>query len=142
MAANSRFDRPPRRGKIDDTGGDTEGGQKLYHHLTLLAVTNEGYRNLRELSSLAFLEGYYYKPRLDWDLLERYNDGLIATSGCLGGVVLQALLQGDDAKALELAGRLQTHLWAARTSSSSSRTTAWPQQARTNPQLICASPTS
>ena len=51
MAANSRFDRPARRGKIDDTGGDTEGGQKLYHHLTLLATSNEGYRNLRELSS-------------------------------------------------------------------------------------------
>jgi DNA polymerase-3 subunit alpha len=75
MAANSRFDRPPRRGKIDDTGGETEGGQKLYHHLTLLATTNEGYRNLRELSSMAFLEGYYYKPRLDWDLLERYATG-------------------------------------------------------------------
>ena len=108
MAANSRFDRPTRRGKIDDTGGDTEGGQKLYHHLTLLAVTNEGYRNLRELSSLAFLEGYYYKPRLDWELLERFAGGLVATSGCLGGVVLQALLQNDYTKALELAGRLQT----------------------------------
>ncbi|MDE3043731.1 MAG: DNA polymerase III subunit alpha [Acidobacteriota bacterium] len=108
MAANSRFDRPPRRGKIDDTGGDTEGGQKLYHHLTLMAETDEGYRNLREVSSLAFLEGYYYKPRLDWDLLERYHDGLIATSGCLGGVVLQALLQDDQKKALALGGRLQS----------------------------------
>jgi DNA polymerase III subunit alpha len=93
MAANSRFDRPPRRGKIDDTGGDDRGRPEALHHLTLLAETNEGYRNLRELSSLAFLEGYYYKPRLDWELLERYNQGLIATSGCLGGVVLQALLQ-------------------------------------------------
>ncbi|MDE3107154.1 MAG: DNA polymerase III subunit alpha, partial [Acidobacteriota bacterium] len=108
MAANSRFDRPPRRGKIDDTGGDTEGGQKLYHHLTLMAETDEGYRNLREVSSLAFLEGYYYKPRLDWDLLERYHVGLIATSGCLGGVVLQALLQDDQKKALALGGRLQS----------------------------------
>ncbi|HTT59881.1 MAG TPA: DNA polymerase III subunit alpha [Acidimicrobiales bacterium] len=108
MAANSRFDRPPRRGKIDDTGGDSEGGQKLYHHLTLLAMTNEGYKNLRILSSRAFLEGYYYKPRLDWELLEQYARGLVATSGCLGGVVLQALLQDDYTKALELAGRLQT----------------------------------
>ncbi|MGC2484699.1 MAG: DNA polymerase III subunit alpha [Acidimicrobiales bacterium] len=108
MAANSRFDRPPRRGKIDDTGGDSEGGQKLYHHLTLLAMTNEGYKNLRILSSRAFLEGYYYKPRLDWELLEQYAPGLVATSGCLGGVVLQALLQDDYKKALELAGRLQT----------------------------------
>ena len=108
MAANSRFDRPPRRGKIDDTGGDTDGGQKLYHHLTLLATSNEGYRNLRELSSLAFLEGYYYKPRLDWDLLERFSGGLVATTGCLGGVVLQALLHDDYDRALQLAGRLQT----------------------------------
>src|ERR1017187_6457982 len=107
MAANSRFDRPARRGKIDDTGGDTEGGQKLYHHLTLLATSNEGYRNLRELSSKAFLEGYYYKPRVDWELLERYHRGLVATSGCLGGVVLQALLADDVAGAEARAARLQ-----------------------------------
>ena len=112
MAANSRFDRPARRGKIDDTGGDSEGGQKLYHHLTVLAMTNEGYKNLRELSSKAFLEGYYYKPRLDWELLERYAAGLVATSGCLGGVVLQALLQNDYVKALELAGSSADDLWA------------------------------
>ena len=55
MAANSRFDRPPRRCKVDDTGGDTEGGQKLYHHLTLLSTNNVGYKNLREVSSRAFL---------------------------------------------------------------------------------------
>ncbi len=54
MAAGSRFDRPTRRGKIDDTGGDTDGGQKLYHHLTLFALSNQGYRNLRELSSWPF----------------------------------------------------------------------------------------
>src|ERR1700679_3742799 len=70
MAANSRFDRPTRFAKIDDREGATEGGQKLYHHLTLLAVSNEADRNLRELSSLAYLKGYYYKPRLDWELLE------------------------------------------------------------------------
>ena len=135
MAANSRFDRPPRRGKIDDTGGETEGGQKLYHHLTLLASTNEGYRNLRELSSLAFLEGYYYKPRLDWDLLERYNDGLIATSGCLGGVVLQALLHDDYPKALELAGRLQS-IFGTESFYIELQDHGIPEQVRTNPQLL------
>jgi DNA polymerase-3 subunit alpha len=135
MAANSRFDRPPRRGKIDDTGGETEGGQKLYHHLTLLASTNEGYRNLRELSSLAFLEGYYYKPRLDWDLLERYNEGLIATSGCLGGVVLQALLQDDYPKALELAGRLQS-IFGPENFFIELQDHGLPEQVRTNPQLV------
>jgi len=135
MAAHSRFDRPPRRGKIDDTGGETEGGQKLYHHLTLLASTNEGYRNLRELSSLAFLEGYYYKPRLDWDLLERFNDGLIATSGCLGGVVLQALLHDDYPKALELAGRLQS-IFGSESFYIELQDHGIPEQDRTNPQLL------
>src|SRR5664279_568363 len=135
MAANSRFDRPTRRGKIDDTGGDTEGGQKLYHHLTLLAVSNEGYRNLRELSSMAFLEGYYYKPRLDWELLERYNEGLIATTSCLGGVVLQALLQDNYAKAVELAGRLQT-IFGPENFFVEMQDHGIPEQVRTNPQLL------
>ncbi len=135
MAANSRFDRPPRRGKIDDTGGDTEGGQKLYHHLTLLAVSNEGYRNLRSLSSLAFLEGYYYKPRLDWDLLERHAGGLVATSGCLGGVVLQALLQDDYVRAKELAGRLQT-IFGRENFYIELQDHGMPEQARTNPLLL------
>jgi DNA polymerase-3 subunit alpha len=135
MAANSRFDRPPRRGKMDDTGGDTEGGQKLYHHLTLLATSNQGYKNLRELSSLAFLEGYYYKPRLDWDLLERHSEGLVATSGCLGGVVLQALLQDDYTKALELAGRLQT-IFGEENFFIEMQDHGLPEQARTNPHLL------
>ena len=135
MAANSRFDRPPRRGKMDDTGGDTTGGQKLYHHLTLLALSNEGYRNLRELSSLAFLEGYYYKPRLDWELLERYAGGLVATSSCLGGVVLQALLQDNYAKAVELAGRLQT-IFGVENFFIELQDHGLPEQIRTNPQLL------
>jgi DNA polymerase III subunit alpha len=135
MAANSRFDRPARRGKIDDTGGDSEGGQKLYHHLTLLAMSNEGYKNLRELSSKAFLEGYYYKPRLDWELLERYAPGLVATSGCLGGVVLQALLQNDYVKALELAGRLQT-IFGKENFYIELQDHGLAAQQRTNPQLL------
>ena len=79
---DDRFSRPARRGKLDDTGGDVEGGKKAYNHLTLLCENDKGYRNLRELSSLAFLEGYYSQPRLDWELLERFSEGLIATSGC------------------------------------------------------------
>jgi DNA polymerase III subunit alpha len=107
MAAETRYERPVRRGKVDDTGGDAEGGQKLYYHLTLLAETVEGYRNLMKLSSAAYLEGYYYKPRVDWELLERHSGGLIATTGCLGGVVLQSLLAGDAAGAEQKAARLQ-----------------------------------
>ncbi len=107
MAWDSRLERPTRRGRVDDSGGDIDGGKKLYYHLTLLAETNEGYRNLIQLSSLAFMEGYYYKPRMDWDLISRYSKGLIATTSCLGGHVLQSLLKGDDKGALEKAARLQ-----------------------------------
>jgi len=107
MAAQSRSERPVRRGRIDDTGGEGDRGEKLYYHLTVLAETTQGYRNLIKLSSAAYLEGYYYKPRVDWELLERYHVGLIATTGCLGGVVAQALLAEDFDSALRLAGRLQ-----------------------------------
>ncbi len=107
MAFDARSERPARRGRVDDSGGETEGGKKLYYHLTLLAESDQGYRNLIQLASLAFLEGYYYKPRIDWELLEKYHHGLMATTGCLGGHVLQALLQGDEKAALEKAGRLQ-----------------------------------
>jgi len=107
LAHENRAERPSRRGKVDDSGGDTEGGKKLYYHLTLLAENNVGYRNLIQLSSLAFLEGYYYKPRMDWDLLAKYSSGLIATTGCLGGHVLQSLLKGDEKGALNHAARLQ-----------------------------------
>src|SRR5271170_6789539 len=107
MAGDSRHERPVRRGRVDDTGGDVEGGQKLYYDLTLLAETTQGYRNLMQLSSAAYLEGYYYKPRVDWELLERHHAGLIATTGCLGGVVLQALLAGNEVEAERRAARLQ-----------------------------------
>ena len=107
MAHDHRSERIVRRGRVDDNGGADEGGRKQYYHLTLLAETDQGYRNLIQLSSLAFLEGYFYKPRVDWELLSRYSQGLIATTGCLGGHVLQSLLNGDEKGALEKAGRLQ-----------------------------------
>jgi DNA polymerase-3 subunit alpha len=70
---------------------DRHAQQKGYAHLTLLAETNEGYGNLIKLSSLGYLEGYYYKPRVDWQLLEEHGTGLIALSGCLSGRVCKAL---------------------------------------------------
>ena len=108
MALESREERPSRRGrKLDDSGGDTDSGTKLYYHLTLLAENNAGYSNLLKLASRAFLEGYYYKPRMDWDLFAQHNEGLIATTGCLGSVVQQSLLKGDYQGALDRAARLQ-----------------------------------
>src|SRR2546421_6326807 len=83
---------------------DRKAQQKGYAHLTLLAETNEGYSNLIKLSSLGYLEGYYYKPRVDWELLDRHSAGLIALSGCLSGRVCKALEEsrpGDAASDLD-----------------------------------------
>ena len=135
MAAESRAERPVRRGRLDDTGGDTGGGEKLYYHLTLLAESNEGYRNLIKLSSAAYLEGYYYKPRVDWELLERYHRGLVVTTGCLGGVVLQALLAGDEERATRLAARLQD-IFGRESTFVELQDHGLPEQRRTNPALV------
>jgi len=70
---------------------DRRAHEKGNAHLTLLAADNEGYSNLIKLSSLGYLEGYYYKPRVDWELLERHSNGIIALSGCLSGRVCKAL---------------------------------------------------
>ena len=86
----------------DDRRVQTKG----YAHLTLLAETNEGYANLIKLCSLGYLEGYYYKPRVDWELLERHGRGLIALSGCLSGRVSKALSEGRGNDAREDLDRL------------------------------------
>ncbi len=135
MAGESRHERPVRRGRVDDTGGDVDGGQKLYYHLTLLAETVQGYRNLMQLSSAAYLEGYYYKPRVDWELLERHHEGLIATTGCLGGVVLQALLAGNVEEAERRAARLQD-IFGRDSLFVELQDHGIADQHRTNPQLI------
>ena len=69
------------------------------YHLVLLAKNEVGYKNLIKLVSLAHLEGFYYKPRIDWELLTRHHDGLIALSACLGGEISQHILNGDLEKA-------------------------------------------
>jgi DNA polymerase III subunit alpha len=83
---------------------DRHAQAKGYAHLTLLAADNAGYSNLIKLSSLGYLEGYYYKPRVDWELLDRHSAGLIALSGCLSGRVSKALEEsrpGDAAADLD-----------------------------------------
>lgn len=82
---------------------DREGAQdREYAHLILLAKDEAGYRNLMLLSSEAFIHGFYYKPRIDYDLLEAHAEGLVCLSACLAGDIPQALLHGryDDAKRL------------------------------------------
>ncbi len=86
------------------TIADKEPGKdKVYYHLILLAMNNEGYRNLMRLSTIANLEGVYYKPRVDHILLEKYSTGLIILSGCIGGEVADAIRQGQYDKAKEVA---------------------------------------
>ncbi|MBS1839161.1 MAG: DNA polymerase III subunit alpha, partial [Actinobacteria bacterium] len=135
MAHDSRHERPPRRGKVDDSGGEVDGGRKLYYHLTLLAEDATGYRNLIQLASRAYMEGYYYKPRVDWETLAEHNEGVIATTGCLGGHVLQSLMnEGFDA-ALAKAARLQD-IFGRDNLFVEIQDHGIPEQHRTNPQLL------
>jgi DNA polymerase-3 subunit alpha len=88
IASGSRFEKEAReRG---------EGGRDAINHLLLLAMNETGYRNLIALVSKGYLEGFYYKPRIDLDLLRAHSDGLIATSGCLSSLFSRAILAGQS----------------------------------------------
>lgn len=78
-----------------------------YSHLVLLAKNEKGYKNLMKLTTLANLEGFYYKPRIDFELLEQYGEGLIGLSACLSGDIPKALLGGNYMKARELTTKYQ-----------------------------------
>lgn len=83
---------------------DKEAGKdKQIYHLIILAMNNQGYKNLMQLSTTANLDGFYYKPRVDHELLEKYNEGLIILSGCMNGEVADALRQGQYQQAKEVA---------------------------------------
>ncbi len=84
------------KGKASEKG---EGDEKGYNHLLVLAKNVTGYQNLLKLVTLSNLEGFYYKPRVDWDLLEKYGEGLIVTSGCLAGEIPQLLQEDQEIKA-------------------------------------------
>ena len=91
VAPNSRFDK--ETGVSDDR----------YYHLVLLAENNEGYANLTKIVSKGFVEGFYYKPRVDMEVLEKYHEGVIALSACLAGEVQRNLVRGLDKEAEEAA---------------------------------------
>ena len=90
VAPRSRFDKDPA---IDNK----------YNHLILLAKDNNGYKNLSKIVSAGFTEGFYYKPRIDLELLEKYHEGLICCSACLGGSLSVALLAGKQEEAEQIA---------------------------------------
>ncbi|MCI9682118.1 MAG: DNA polymerase III subunit alpha [Lachnospiraceae bacterium] len=88
VAPNSRFDK------------ELTGGEDRYYHLVLLAETNEGYANLVKIVSKGYVEGFYYRPRVDMEVLEQYHKGIIALSACLAGEVQRYIIKGlyDEAK--------------------------------------------
>ncbi len=92
VAPGSRFDKK------------SQGISDASYHLTLLAKNNKGYKNLLKLSSLAYLEGFYYRPRVDKELLKKHNEGLIALSGCLHGEIAHLLGAGRKEDAKKVAG--------------------------------------
>src|SRR6266508_500813 len=101
----SRFDRT--RVRWADGGENDVSGGGAYTHLTMLATDAAGLRNLFRLGSMASLEGYFYKPRADRELLERYARGIIATTGCPSGEIQTWLRIGDFDRACAAAGELR-----------------------------------
>ncbi len=90
VAPGTRFDRTSKR-------------KETPYHLILLVKNNEGYQNLIKLVTLSYLEGFYYKPRIDKEILRKYSQGLIASSACLKGEIPQNILQNNFKKAKETA---------------------------------------
>lgn len=90
VAGNSRFD---RKGREDQSS----------YHLIMLAKNMDGYHNLIKLSSKAYIEGFYYKPRIDHELIEQYHEGIVCCSACLGGEVPQAIMEGKPEEAERIA---------------------------------------
>ena len=101
VAPESRFDK--KRVQWASGGEDDVSGGGAYTHMTILAENNVGLGNLFRLSSLASLEGYYYKPRMDRELLAQYSKGLIATTGCPGGEIQTRLRMGAYKEAIKAA---------------------------------------
>lgn len=84
MSQMGRFDKSKRK------------GEKAFHHITLLAKNNQGYHNLLRLSTLAYTEGFYYKPRIDMELLSKYSEGVICLTGCMSSILATDILGGGN----------------------------------------------
>src|SRR5580692_6791372 len=110
VAKGSRHDRgetPQRDAANGHASAAAEPGQRGTNHLVLLCENAEGYRNLIKLVSAGYLEGFYYKPRIDYDLLAKHSSGLIALSACLRGAVTENLVEERPEQAREAAYRLR-----------------------------------
>ena len=136
MAHESRHERPSRRGRMDDGGGDAEGGAEA-----LLPPHRAGRDRTRATGTSSSSaarptsSGYWYKPRARLRLLAEHSEGLIVTSGCLGGHVLQALMRDDIEGARKAAGRLQD-IFGRDSFFIEMQDHGIPEQRRTNPMLL------
>lgn len=83
------------------------GAERDQFHLLLLATSTEGYQNLMRINTIGHLEGFYYKPRIDWEVLEKYHEGIIATSACTGGLIGSLIEKGDIKEAEKVAKRYE-----------------------------------
>jgi DNA polymerase-3 subunit alpha len=107
VAKGSRHDRGEKTSGAAQDRGEADPGMRGSNHLVLLCESLEGYHNLIKLVSSGFLEGFYYRPRIDYDLLAKHNKGLIALSACLRGAVTEAVVEEKYDQARENAYRLQ-----------------------------------
>src|SRR5438477_7256310 len=114
---------------------DRRAQAKGYAHLTLLAESNEGYGNLIKLASAGYLEGYYYKPRVDWELLGRHAHGIVALSGCLSGRVAKAFEENRPADAAADLDRL-VQIFGRDSVYVELQNAGLEAQKRVNPQLV------
>lgn len=117
------------------------GKDKANFHLILLAMNDQGYRNLMRLSTIANLQGFYYKPRIDHDLLEKYNEGIIVVSGCIGGEVGDAMRQGQYDQARDIASWYKKvfgdrYYIEVQDHGHPQHPSKWDEQVRVNEQLI------
>jgi DNA polymerase-3 subunit alpha len=98
VTKGSRFEK-----SVDASRISKGQGRGIYHHIVLLAKNSIGYKNLMKLSTLGHTEGYYFKPRIDVEILSQYREGLIATSACPGGIIGKQLVDGEYQEAMEYA---------------------------------------
>jgi DNA polymerase-3 subunit alpha len=98
VTKGSRFEK-----KVDTTRMSKGEGRGIYNHIVLLAKNAVGYKNLSRLCTIGHTEGFYFKPRIDVEVLARYQEGIIATSACQAGIVNEQLVNGNYTEALEYA---------------------------------------
>ncbi|MEZ3505320.1 MAG: DNA polymerase III subunit alpha [Lachnospiraceae bacterium] len=123
VAPNSRFDK------------ETAGGDDRYYHLVLLAENNKGYQNLMKIVSLGFTEGFYYRPRVDKEILEKYHEGIIALSACLAGEVQRYISKGMYGEACDTARRYE-HIFGKGNFFLELQDHGIPEQKRVNQSLL------